>query len=171
MFDITNKQFKRIERYLEKIKDNRNRDLLSYEDDVITFYMHCWHMKDWVLNDESVSDAIKTTVESFCEVSEEMQICRDLCHKSKHVTLNDIRRDAEYTGHTTNIHCNTAVINKDGSQTHIGEAYGELTISVQANIHGKHGGKYPVEYGVVELGDQVVTKWKEFLQNNGILNA
>jgi hypothetical protein len=87
------------------------------------------------------------------------------------LALNDIRRDAEYAGHATNIHCNTAVINRDGSSSHVGEAYSELTISLHADIHGKHGGKHPVGYGVVELGEQIVKKWKEFLQNGGILNA
>ena len=163
-------QFERIKRFHEKVLNNRNRNVLSYEDDVISFFMHCWHLKDFIQNDSLCDDTLKNKTEKFCSKSESLQICRDLCHRSKHFKINDIKREAEFTKKNITIYASGVHINKDGSFESFGDPYGEIEMLVDAVLLGENGSKFPTTLNVISLSNEIVDEWELFLQLNGILS-
>jgi hypothetical protein len=63
----------------------------DYEDDVYAFFMHCYHLKDWVKNDSDIKAQmpnIDTDVEHFINDSEALSLCADLCNSLKRLELN-----------------------------------------------------------------------------------
>ena len=96
-------QFERVLRALEKIGDNRNRDLAEYEDDVWYFFQTCWHLKDWIKNDPQVPQRHRDSVESEVGRSEPLRICADLANRSKHYKLTAKRLDANISKRNLNI--------------------------------------------------------------------
>ena len=57
------------------MKSTRGSQIISsdYEDDVYAFFMHCYHLKDWIKNDASVKSRMPnlgTDVEQFIKESE-----------------------------------------------------------------------------------------------------
>lgn len=86
-------QFARVERYLKRIRNVYSGDnfilwddRVCVEDDILSFFMHCHHLQDWVVNLNKVGiefDQIKQFIESH----KSLQICADLANQSKHCRL------------------------------------------------------------------------------------
>lgn len=86
-------QFDRVERYLKRIRNVYSGDNLilwndraCVEDDILSFFMHCHHLQDWVSNLNKVGVTSKQT-KQFIEDHESLKICADLANKSKHCRL------------------------------------------------------------------------------------
>ncbi len=84
-------QFERAKRYYERFKrinDGVENDCspLWYEDDVRSFFVHCYHLKDWMINDENFT-CTKQEAESFVSNNEFLSICADVCNGIKHLEL------------------------------------------------------------------------------------
>lgn len=85
-------QLERARRYLNRLRSlydgiftkSDDRDL--YEDDAISFFMHCYHVRDWIvcLNRIGITAA---QVDDFINAHDELKICADLCNGSKHCRL------------------------------------------------------------------------------------
>jgi hypothetical protein len=54
------------------------------KDDCISFFMHCYHIKDWLI--ECHWD--KTQIEAFINASEALRVCADVCNGAKHCRIN-----------------------------------------------------------------------------------
>jgi hypothetical protein len=61
-----------------------DRDL--YEDDAITFFMHCHHIRDWIIH-LNKAGITASQVDDFINSHDELKICADLCNGSKHCRL------------------------------------------------------------------------------------
>ena len=88
-------QYERMQRSYDRFREFNLRlsDKISsdYEDDVYAFFMHCYHLKDWIKNDSSVKSRmpnIRTDVEQFINESEALSLCADLCNSLKALELN-----------------------------------------------------------------------------------
>ena len=91
-------QFERAERYLQKIKNiyhgkcdkilGRNTKFHDphYEDEILSFFMHCYHIKDWIEH-LNKNDLKKKEIESFINKNQCLKICADLCNGTKHCKL------------------------------------------------------------------------------------
>ena len=85
-------QIDRANRYLERLQsvyggifttsDDRN----LYKDDTITFFMHCYHVRDWIIHLNKV-EIVASHVDEFINSHNELKICADLCNGSKHYRL------------------------------------------------------------------------------------
>lgn len=64
-----------------------------YQDDVLAFFVSCYHMKDWLKNDPA-SGVSAPEVERFVASSRNLKICGDLANGSKHLTIKRPRIDA-----------------------------------------------------------------------------
>jgi hypothetical protein len=100
MADRYLEQYERMQRSYDRFCEFNQRvtDKVSsdFEDDVYAFFMHCYHLKDWVKNDSSVKSRmpiIGADVEQFINSSEALRLCADLCSSLK--TLELKRRRAE----------------------------------------------------------------------------
>jgi len=86
-------QFKRVRRWYERfesIKNGRIHDKPSefYEDDVYSFFMNCYHLKDWIRNDPTVA-SVANKVEEYINNNLDLKLCADLCNSLKHLCLNE----------------------------------------------------------------------------------
>ena len=80
-------QFERVKRYYERFKEideGRQHCLPSayYEDDVYSFFINCHHLKDCIINGNTIT---KETVEDFIEKNDCLKICADICNGVKHL--------------------------------------------------------------------------------------
>ena len=90
-------QIDRATRYLERMReiyagmailyDDRKR----FEDDVVSFFVHCHHIGDWFaqLNQVNMTPA---QVNAFINQHEALRVCADLCNGSKHCKLTRMLR-------------------------------------------------------------------------------
>jgi len=117
----TLEQYSRLLRALKRIENNRNRLMEEYEDDVWFFFQNCWHLKDWVKNDDNIPQKVKKSIEKDIEKYDALCICADLANRSKHLKLErNIRRDAKVSSRDT-------VINAGPP----GKGYGEYFFKIQ----------------------------------------
>jgi len=66
------------------------------EDEIYAFFINCYHLKDWIKNDDAVSIEGKEKLEKFIKGSDYMNICEKVCNGIKHLNrdkLNGIGRD------------------------------------------------------------------------------
>jgi hypothetical protein len=77
-----------VKRYFRRIRD-RNRERTDYEDDLLSFFQNCWHLKDWVYNDETLPTDVREAIKKAVHKSKPLLICRDLANRSKHLRLSN----------------------------------------------------------------------------------
>jgi len=84
-------QIERTRRYLDRIRKiysgvpyQENSEY--YTDDVISFFVHCYHIHDWIstLNTMGLSHQ---DIDAFINQHLELKICKGLCDGSKHCKL------------------------------------------------------------------------------------
>ncbi len=141
-------QYKRMMRYYErfkKINDGKvhNENSENSRDDVYSFFIHGYHLKDWIKNDpESGIDS--STVESFVHGDLNLKICGDISNGAKHLILDrpKIGEGAEMQGSHLSVYL--------GGQ--------EPIIRVKYNIEAD--GRF---YNAFDVATEAVNLWKEFL--------
>ncbi|PKN92926.1 MAG: hypothetical protein CVU44_12915 [Chloroflexi bacterium HGW-Chloroflexi-6] len=93
-------QYLRVHRWYNRVfKRSRNRLIRKarrpineeelFLDDLYAFFVNCYHLKDWVINDAAINIAPEI-VESTINSNLFLQLCADICNSSKHLKL---RRD------------------------------------------------------------------------------
>ena len=85
-------QYKRMKRWYRRFEDinkgrNHNVDSDNYQDEVYAFFISCYHLKDWIINDGN-SGISKNSVERFVHNDTYLKICGDICNGVKHLKLN-----------------------------------------------------------------------------------
>jgi len=93
MADKYQEQYERMQRSYDRFREIRSADKVpsDYEDDIYAFFMHCYHLKDWVKNDTSVKTRmpnIGSDVEQFINQSDAISLCAELCNSLKRLELN-----------------------------------------------------------------------------------
>ena len=145
-------QFNRMKRWYQRLvstDQGRPHHLTSdyYQDEVYAFFQNCYHLKDWIKNDESVGTAAKNKVEEFINNSKELSICADICNSTKHLKLTTPRSDKDP---------------QFGQRKfHLGVGGPPTTISVEYTIDTSSG---PVD--AFELATKCLQAWKKFIQSN-----
>ena len=59
-------------------------------DQIFNFYLNCYHLKDWFINDKNFP-ANKKQVENYINKNWELKLCADLCNGHKHFKLERSR--------------------------------------------------------------------------------
>jgi len=145
-------QFERVKRWYERfrgISQGRLHDRPSdyYQDEVYAFFLNCYHLKDWIKNDESVGAAAKMEVESFIDQNEELKLCADICNAIKHLRLTTTRSDQDP---------------RFGRRLfHVGLGGPETTVSVDYTIDTSSG---PVD--AFELATKCLQAWENFIESH-----
>ena len=88
-------QFARMKRYLERFGEIHagrvhDRDSEHYLDDVYSFFLNCYHLKDWLIHDPAFP-ANAAEVEGFINSNVGLQVCADICNAHKHLLLKHPR--------------------------------------------------------------------------------
>ena len=141
------KQFERVQRFQNRIH-NQDRDSTEYDDDLLSFFMHCHHLKDWVENDQT-ANITDQEVEALIANNIELQICADLANRSKHLVLKKRpRQDAKIISRSVTIDFNIVA----STSEHI--------------IMLKDGS----EYSALDVADKAVDIWRKFLQSKNLMH-
>ncbi len=85
-FEIVKRYLKRIEAMYDGVQILPSNDKEYYDDDVISFFIHCYHVRDWVihLNNRDVS---AREVDEYINSNRALSVCADLANGSKHCLL------------------------------------------------------------------------------------
>jgi hypothetical protein len=118
----------------------------AYEDDLWSFFLHCWHVKDWLSCDEGLSEDVREKVCAEVHASLPLQICADLANGAKHFTLDWSRVGATQEG---------ALLTPDTE----GEGVSWEYVVLLAN--GSHVGAH-------EVARKALRKWREILTRHGL---
>jgi hypothetical protein len=67
----------------------------AYDDDVVSFFIHCYHIRDWVWRLNRVGITVRQ-IDSFIDRHKPLRICADLANGSKHCKLTrSLRTDRQ----------------------------------------------------------------------------
>ena len=89
-------QFHRVESYLTRVwriyggVPQLVKHTEEYEDDVISFFVHCHRLADWVI-DHYANVTAEQEVHAFVNANPDLQLRADICNASKHCKLQRIR--------------------------------------------------------------------------------
>ena len=130
-------QLRRTERYLTRLyyayegiqEPSATFSIEKPQDDCITFFMHCYHIKDWIKAIHCNSKKEKQAVEDYINANDELRICAHICNGAKHYEIrgkfrSGNAREVKVTKHTPKTHrfgtgklevhkCQFSIVSKD----------------------------------------------------------
>jgi len=152
-------QFERMKRWYERIKkidqgESHNLSFVNlspsyFYDEVYAFFMNCYHLKDWIENDDTVKQEDKGKVENFMRKDDSMSLCRDICIKIKHLE----QKSVSWSGRVPEFKGREFPVSLGGGD--------EPIIGVKFSIETETGPK-----DAFELASECVRKWEEFIKDN-----
>lgn len=87
------KQLERAKRYLKRIEQiyagvfcSKDYDKDAYEDDVVSFFIHCYHVRDWIVHLNRLGINARD-VDAYINSHKALKICADLANGSKHCKI------------------------------------------------------------------------------------
>lgn len=90
---LTLEQIERAKRYLWKIEklyegifSSSDHDSDAYDDDVISFFIHCYHIRDWIVHLNKLGITAQQ-VDAYINRHKSLMVCSDLANGSKHCKL------------------------------------------------------------------------------------
>lgn len=133
-------------------KPRRSLDY-DYADDVTNaFFLFCYHLKDWLINDSSIKIAAKD-VETFISASTPLSISADLANGSKHLGLTRVRSNAKNLKVNPTIKMTLVVNSKSKSK-----AYYSRSIEVDGKV-----------YDALDLAKLCLVDWQTYLKSKGLI--
>lgn len=96
-------QYDRMRRSFDRVL-RPYRSSTEYDDDLRHFIQDCWHLKDWIKNDRSLSTSIHGAIEIDVSAYKSLGIIADLANGSKHLTRRTARVGANVTSTNVTIH-------------------------------------------------------------------
>jgi len=145
-------QIERTERYLDRIRQmydavpDRDDAGKYYGDDVASFFMHCYHIRDWIIELNRVG-ATRDEVDTFIDEHEDLRVCADLCNRAKHCELHRRTR--------TGLHPHVATMRRTGYQLEDGQAVTTMDFGVMAGEE---------MYDALELAESCMQSWGTFVR-------
>jgi len=146
-------QFERMSRALKKVEQpSGDRD--AERDDLYSFFQACWHLKDWIKNDDSLQQDMRDAIVHAVETTESLQFCADLANGSKHLKLKRERKGANlwHVESLQNIDAKT------------GEVISKVEIGYM--VASKQG--IPTPSDVIGFSRKAVRDWKDLLVQHGL---
>ena len=145
-----------MQRALSKLEQVGN----DYEidiDDVHAFFETCWHLKDWIRNDDALPQSTRDVIVREAEKTESLNFCADLANRSKHFKLKHERKGATLL-HIESVSTANAKTGEVQSRVPVGFA-----------IASKHG--TPKPYTVVGFARRAVQDWTALLRKHGLSSS
>lgn len=83
-------QYERMQRSFERLK-REYRSSIEYDDDLLHFFMDCWHLKDWIKNDTRLPKTLQDAIESEVKSHLSLEVAADLANGWKHLSIDEKR--------------------------------------------------------------------------------
>lgn len=96
-------QYRRMMRAYDRIEARPERPD-EHEDALLCFFMHAWHLKDWIEADESVSATARGAVETEAFKRPDLVRARDVANGAKHRVLTGHHHGGERASKTLNLY-------------------------------------------------------------------
>lgn len=119
----------------------------QHRDDMLAFFMNCYHLKDWIKNDASVPNLNKL-VEVYINKSQVLSLCADLCNGIKHLVLDHSRSGS-----------NPQISSKNYHRIELGVPDAKIGASILIISGDK-------KYDAFELAGGCIDEWELFLIKN-----
>lgn len=143
-------QLDRARRFLARVQmatdDWADLDDVEFQDMMWAFFQNCWHVKDWLKHDPSVSQAVKNAAIDLAHQSLHLKMCQQLCNGTKHL---DTRPGASHH------HVNTTIIPGAGIR--------ELDCIVDDGTGRLISGK--------QLAKDCIAEWERILSSQGLATS
>lgn len=89
-------QVARAYRFLDRFKNATTFDVQvdpnginELEDNLWAFFQNCWHIKDWIRNDPTISKQVKKKIWEQVQGSQHLKVVADLANGSKHFASDE----------------------------------------------------------------------------------
>jgi hypothetical protein len=144
-------QVERTRRYLKRLRDIYNEVPYTadtreyYIDDVYSFFIHCYHIRDWIIH-LNLLGLSKKDVDTFINAHNELRICADLCNGTKHCELKYNLRTSRQP------HLARWTFSSDGVNNKMGTTKGNISI-----LSGE------IFYDALELAESCMKLWDEYI--------
>lgn len=84
-----------MERIYTGIFSSSGHDKEAYDDDVVSFFIHCYQVRDWIIHLNNFGITARQ-VDSYIDSHSALRICADLANGSKHCKLTrSLRTDRQ----------------------------------------------------------------------------
>ncbi len=150
-------QVERAERYLSRLKEiysgvfsSTGHDDKHFDDDVVSFFIHCYHIRDWIIHLNKLNITAKE-VDSFINEHNALKICADLANGSKHCKLTRSLRTERQPHITGKQKQSSTWLSGDG-----GGEYIECKYTILSDR------KF---YDALELATECCQLWHQFIDN------
>ena len=146
-------QFSRMQRWYERFKNidegtAHERSSEEYTDNVYAFFQNCYHLKDWIKNDDTIKLPKGFDIDrDFINKNPAMGLLADICNGTKHLKLAKERSNES-----------PEFYSKNYSLTLGGQ---KAVVKVKWNIKTKSGNQ-----DAFQLATECVKKWEEFITKN-----
>ena len=90
-FEIVKRYLKRIEAIYEGTPLLPGSNKEYYDDDVISFFIHCYHLRDWIIHLNNCGVSSKE-IDEYINQNRALSVCADLANGSKHCQLTRATR-------------------------------------------------------------------------------
>jgi hypothetical protein len=152
-------QFERMMRWYRRFEDIRwsrykpfsdgvsaEEVFWQHTDDVLAFFLNCYHLKDWIKQDDTISESARDEVETYINENKCLRICADLCNSIKHLKLTSRRELAD-------------VALDSSLWTSVGTDSNYILVKVSVVVDD-------TEQDAFELASECIQKWQEFVTNH-----
>lgn len=146
-------QLDRANRYLTKLyyayegiqNSSASFSIDGPKDDCISFFMHCYHIKDWLI----AIHGRRTETEAFINSSPELRICADICNGAKHFKITgELRSGAHREVAVDSVDSSTWFTGMGGMEVH------KCKFSV-VSTEGSHD--------ALQLAEKCMSLWKSYV--------
>lgn len=168
-------QFDRMLRSLSKV-EQRDADPTLQLDDLYHFFQDCWHLKDWIKNDDTLSQVTRDAIVKEAEKTESLNFCAELAIESKHLVLKHPRKEKkgatlwrwDITQKTSDP--NKATVAKRSANDDVPEndsTNSEVALRTSQYVIASQRGTLPPG-GIVAFARQAVQDWKDLLNKHAL---
>lgn len=146
-------QWHRVQRHLDRFEAVATLTNVGTEDALdlaYGFFQNCYHLKDWLKNDESVPTRTGRAVEGFIGQDDALSICADLANATKHLRIDPTRHRPRRDEHTR-------------------VARADVTVYVGRGLaHRFTVASLDEEYDALDLAKRCVAAWAKWLRGQGL---
>lgn len=145
-------QWERVNRYYDRFRkineglEGHGEPSDYYFDDMLAFFLNCFHLRDWLKKDNFQSTKIRKTPDKYVEDTLCLAICADLANAVKHMKLDGKKFPLKSGSAPGRIIRSMSVTG------------GSPIVVLKANI--EHNGKV---IDAFDLARECMDAWKEFL--------
>ena len=87
-------QLERVHRWYGRLIHSAAIGSADLEDFAFTFFQNCYYLREWI---EKTSNIASSDLDLLFSQSHELQVCRDLCNGTRHLTISKPSVDANFS--------------------------------------------------------------------------